>query len=224
VLVLEGARPNGDIVSARKGIGQYFLEVTGKAAHAGAEPERGVSAILELAHKTIALHGLNGMRPGINVNVGVVEGGIRPNVIAEQARAEIDMRVVTRADIAPVEQALREIAARATVAGTHATLSGNIQNPPMEKTRATAFLAELAQRAARRVGFEVRDAMSGGGSDGNFCAEAGTPVLDGLGPVGGADHSPDEYLEVDSIVPRTTMLVELVQLIAREREALRKLR
>ena len=214
-LVLEAARENGAIVSARKGVGHYTITVRGKAAHAGVEPEKGANAILALAHHTIAFQALNGFRPGLTVNVGVVRGGTKTNVVAETATADVDVRILRAADAAPLEQAMREILARAVVPGTTAELGGNISNPPMEKTDATARLAALAKQAARELGFEIEDVATGGASDGNYTASFGVPTLDGLGPVGGRGHNAiEEFVDANSIVPRTALLAKLIVAIA----------
>jgi glutamate carboxypeptidase len=210
-LVLEGARESGAIVSARKGVGTYTITVRGKPSHAGVEPEKGASAIHALAQYITALKALNGFRPGLTVNVGVVRGGTRSNVVAENAEAEIDVRFPRLADVAPFEQAVRDALAQVVVPGAVAELSGGLKNPPMEKTEAIAHLAQLAQNAARELGFQVEDVMTGGGSDGNYTASLGTPTLDGLGPVGGNGHNAlDEYLNADTIVPRAAMLAKLI--------------
>jgi glutamate carboxypeptidase len=210
-LVLEGARESGAIVSARKGVGTYTITVRGKPAHAGVEPEKGASAIHALAQYITALKALNDFRPGLTVNVGVVRGGTRSNVVAENAEAEIDVRFPRLADVAPFEQAVRDALAQVVVPGAVAELSGGLKNPPMEKTEAIAHLAQLAQNAARELGFQVEDVMTGGGSDGNYTASLGTPTLDGLGPVGGNGHNAlDEYLNADTIVPRAAMLAKLI--------------
>lgn len=216
-LVLEPARENGAIVSARKGVGQYTFTVHGKSAHAGVEPEKGANANLALAHHILAFQALNGFRPGLTVNVGVVRGGTRPNVVSETATAEVDVRIVRADDAAPLEQAMREILAREVVPGTRAELSGGISNPPMEKTPATARLVELAKQAARELGFEIEDVATGGGSDGNYTAALGVPTLDGLGPVGGRGHNAlEEYVDANSIVPRTALLAKLIVAIAQQ--------
>jgi glutamate carboxypeptidase len=151
----------------------------------------------------------------LTLNVGVVRGGTKSNVVADSAEAQIDVRIVRAADAAPLEQAMREAIAREVVPGTSAELSGGISNPPMEKTDATARLVELAQTAARELGFEIQDVATGGGSDGNYTAGLGTPTLDGLGPVGGKSHNAmEEYLVMDSVVPRTAMLAKLIIAIA----------
>jgi glutamate carboxypeptidase len=211
VLVLEPGRANGDIVSARKGIAFFDLQIEGRAAHAGVEPQKGRSAIVALAHHTIALQGLTETRPGLTVNVGVVEGGMGRNVIAPRASAQIDLRARTLADLEATIAAMQAQAALSVVPDTQATLTGRISHPPMERTPAVAQLAAWCQEAARAAGFEVRDAATGGGSDGNTTAALGVPTLDGLGPVGGAAHSADEYVEIRSIVPRTAMLAGLIK-------------
>ena len=213
VLVLEAGRENGDIVSARKGVAQFTVHVRGRAAHAGVEPHKGRNAIVELAHRIVALHGLNGTVPGATVNVGVVQGGTRSNVVPAAARADVDVRAVDRASLDAIIGAVRACIAQMTVPDTAATLEGGVTHPPMEKTPASARLVEWCQAAARDAGFDVRDAATGGGSDGNTTAALGVPTLDGLGPVGGLDHSPDEYVSIPSIAPRTAMLAGLMQRI-----------
>ncbi|MCI0476953.1 MAG: M20 family metallopeptidase [Anaerolineales bacterium] len=220
-LVLEAARENGAIVSARKGVGHYTITVRGKAAHAGVEPEKGANANLALAQHVIAFQALNGFRPGLTVNVGVIRGGTKPNVVAETATADVDVRIVRAADAAPLEQAMRDILARAIVPGTTAELGGYVANPPMEKTEATTRLVELAQRAARELGFEIEDVATGGGSDGNYTASLGVPTLDGLGPVGGRGHNAvEEFVDANSIVPRTALLAKLIVAIAEQKRGL----
>ncbi|NTU78952.1 MAG: M20 family metallopeptidase [Chloroflexales bacterium] len=209
-LVLEAGRENGDIVSARKGNGLFTLSVEGRAAHAGVEPEKGASAVLALAHQIIALQALNGSRPGVTVNVGVIAGGSVPNAVPDQAQAQVDVRVVSPADTAPVEAAIRAIAGEERVPGTRATVGGGWGFSPMARTPAIERLAALAKRCAHELGFSVEDAATGGVSYANLLAGAGLPVLDGLGPVGGHDHSPREYIDEASIVPRTALLALLV--------------
>lgn len=205
-LVLEAARENGDIVSARKTSAHLVLEVQGKEAHAGVEPWKGANAILALAQQIAALQGLNGMRPGVTVNVGVVRGGTLSNVVPGSARAEIDVRAASQADMGPLRTAIERIAGTPYVPGTRAHLSGEWRTMPMAKTPAIAALVSRARSCARELGFHVMDAATGGISYANVIAGAGVPVLDGLGPIGGLDHSPDEYILVSSIVPRTALL------------------
>ncbi|HMQ29259.1 MAG TPA: M20/M25/M40 family metallo-hydrolase, partial [Chloroflexaceae bacterium] len=209
-LVLEAGRENGDIVGARKGNGLFTLAVEGRAAHAGVEPEKGASAVLALAHQVVALQALNNVWPGVTVNVGVVAGGSVPNAVPDHATAQVDVRVARPEDMPPVEAAIRAIAAEARVPGTRTSVGGGWGFPPMARTPAIAALAALAKSCAGELGFSVDDAATGGVSYANLLAGYGLPVLDGLGPVGGHDHSPREYIEVASIVPRTALLALLV--------------
>jgi glutamate carboxypeptidase len=209
-LVLECARANGDIVSARKGIADYHVTITGRAAHAGVEPEKGRSAIVEAAHRILELHALNGRWPTVTCNVGVVEGGTRPNVVPERCRLKIDLRAQTTAAFEAARRELERILETRTLEGTAAGWKRIAGHPVMEKGPASARLVSLAQSVASELGFEVRDAATGGASDANTTAAAGLPTLDGLGPIGGDDHSRDEWLDVSSIVPRTTLLAGLM--------------
>ena len=215
-LVLECARANGDIVSSRKGVADLHIKIAGRAAHAGVEPEKGRSAVLEAAHKIVALHALNGRWPGVTVNAGVVEGGTRPNVVAEQALLKVDLRAVTRESMEEAEGAIREIAAGSTVADVTAEVEEHGRHWPMEKLERSSRLVEHAQALAGRLGFELRDAATGGASDANTTSGMGVPTIDGLGPVGGNDHSPAEYLELDSVVPRVTLLAALLVAAGRD--------
>jgi glutamate carboxypeptidase len=212
-LVLECARANGDIVSARKGIADYQVEITGRAAHAGVEPEKGRSAVVEAAHQVLALTALNGRWPSVTVNVGVIEGGTRPNVVAARCALKVDLRAASVAEFEAAASELERIVTTPSVDGTHATLHRVAGHQPMERSPAIARLVGLAQQIAGELGFGVNDAATGGASDANTCAAAGLPVLDGLGPVGGDDHSPDEWLDVTSIVPRTALLAGLISRI-----------
>jgi glutamate carboxypeptidase len=218
-LVLESARANGDIVSARKGVLDIRLVVRGRAAHAGVEPEKGRSAVVEAAHKTLALSALNGRWPGVTVNVGVVAGGTRPNVVAEECTLHLDLRATTRAHLDEAIGEIERIAAETTVSDVTCEVVPGNGFAPMEKSGGTAELAERAISLAGRLGFELRDVATGGASDANTIAGLGVPVLDGLGPIGGNDHAPGEYLELDSIVPRVTLLAALMLELARSGSA-----
>jgi glutamate carboxypeptidase len=208
--VLEAARENGDIVSARKTSAHFVLEVRGKEAHAGVEPWKGANAILAISQQIAALQALNGMRPGVTVNVGVVHGGTLSNVVPGAARAEIDVRASRQDDLGTVKAAIERIAATPYVPGTTSSIEGDWRGPPMTKTPAMTALATLAGSCARELGFEVEDVATGGISYANAIAASGVPVLDGLGPIGGLDHSPDEYVLASSIVPRTALLALLL--------------
>jgi glutamate carboxypeptidase len=209
-LVLEAGRENGDIVGARKGGGNFVLETHGRAAHAGVEPEQGAHAVLALAHHIVALQALNGLRDGVTVNVGVIAGGSVPNAVPDYAQAVIDTRVVRPEDIDPLVAALRAEAARTIVPGVRAELGGGWGAQPMAYTPAIAALAQLTDVCAQELGFRVQAAQTGGVSYANYLASLGLPVLDGLAPIGGLDHSPREYIQVSSIVPRTALLALLM--------------
>jgi len=220
-LVLEAARANGDIVSARKGGGVYHLTVRGRQAHAGVEPEKGANAIVELAGCIQELTALNGLHPGTTVNVGVIEGGTQSNVVPDRATAEVDVRFSTAAAGQALDRAIHRVGSAPKVPGTRVEVSGGIEKGPMEKTPAVAYLVELAQGVAAQIGVAFNDVQTGGNSDGNHMAEQGLPVLDGLGPIGGDDHSPTEFLDADSIVPRTALLAGLIASIATHRDQLK---
>jgi glutamate carboxypeptidase len=213
-LVLECARANGDIVSARKGNVTLRAHVVGRAAHAGVEPEKGRSAILEAARQVVALEALNGRWAGVTLNVGVIRGGTRANVVPDEATYEIDLRSPTRPAMVAAEAELRAIAARPIVADTTTSVEVVSRHWPMEKLRQSERLVAHAVASAGRLGFPLRDAATGGASDGNTTAGLGVPTLDGLGPIGGLDHSPGEYVEIASIVPRTTLLAGLLLAVA----------
>jgi glutamate carboxypeptidase len=215
-LVMEAGRENGDIVGSRKGSGNYVLEVHGKSAHAGVEPHKGASAVVALAQQITALHLLNGMRPGVTLNVGVISGGTVFNAVPDYAQATIDVRCINAEDMQPAADAIEQIAGTTYVAGTRAVLTGGWHAPPMVRTPAIARLAALASTCAAELGFHVNAAATGGVSYANMLAAMGLPVLDGLGPIGGLDHSPDEYILVSSIVPRTALLALLMLREAQE--------
>jgi len=212
-LVLECARANGDFVSSRKGILDVELRIEGRAAHAGVEPEKGRSALLEAAHKVIALHALNGRWPGVTVNAGVIHGGTRPNVVTERCAIQVDLRAVQREHLEAVEAAVRAIAVASTVPDTTCEVVEMGRFWPMEKLPRSARLVEHTIALAAGLGFATTDAATGGASDANTTSGLGVASIDGLGPVGGNDHSPLEYLELDSIAPRTALVAALIRAI-----------
>jgi glutamate carboxypeptidase len=215
--VLEAGRENGDIVSQRKGITTVRVELTGRSAHAGVEPERGRNALLDGALKTVDLQALNGKLPGATVNVGVLSGGTRPNVVPEACLMEIDVRAWDEPVLAEVRNRVVRIVTTPKVPGVEARVDVEIEYPPMELRPSTERLVELAGQIAEELGFDLSGAKTGGGSDANVIAAAGTPVLDGLGPVGGDDHGPDEWVDLESAPWRVALLAGL---IARSHEAL----
>ncbi|HEV8545163.1 MAG TPA: M20 family metallopeptidase [Candidatus Limnocylindrales bacterium] len=214
--VLECARANGDIVSSRKGILDARITVHGRAAHAGVEPEKGRSAILTAADLVPRLHALNGRWPGVTVNVGVIGGGTRPNVVAEQCRLEVDVRAVRREDLEAAEATIVELLGDLAVPDTTAELEPMARWWPMEKLVRSGRLVDHAVALAGRLGFDLKDTSTGGASDANSTAGLGVPSLDGLGPIGGNDHSPSEYLDLTSVVPRTALFAALLLAVGRD--------
>jgi glutamate carboxypeptidase len=208
VLVPEPATPSGALKTARKGWGLFRLATTGRAAHAGANPEAGVSAIEELAHQTLRLHSLTDHHLGTTVNVGVVRGGSRPNVIAAQAEAEVDLRVATLAEAERVLPLIHGL--QPELKESRVEVTGGLNRPPMERTAGNASLFERARALARGLGFEVSDAASGAASDGNFSTALGIPTLDGLGAVGVGPHAEDERIEIGSLPDRAALIACLL--------------
>ncbi len=207
-LVLEPAMHSaGRLKTTRKGGGDFTVRVTGKAAHAGLEPEKGVSAILELAHVIRKLHALSEPGSGVTVNVGTITGGIRPNVIAPEASAEVDVRVPTLKDARRVEHAIRAIGA--SLPGASVEVRGVMDRPPMEQTPGNRRLWGLAREAGTELGLEIEESASGGGSDGNTTSLY-TPTLDGLGAVGAGAHAIHEHVVVDRMPERAALVALLL--------------
>lgn len=206
--VLEPPAPGGRVKTGRKGTGIYAIKVEGKAAHAGLEPEKGASAILELARQTERLHALNLSGSGITLNVGVVHGGTRSNVVAAQAEGEIDVRFATEAESREIDRILSTL--KPVDERTKVFVSGGINRPPLERTPAVVELFEKARSVAAFLGFELGEAQVGGASDGNFLAAMGIPVLDGLGISGDGAHAVHEHIEVDDIARRGALLTGLL--------------
>ncbi|MEA2598284.1 MAG: glutamate carboxypeptidase, partial [Thermomicrobiales bacterium] len=218
VLTLEAARENGDIVTARKATRWLTVEAHGKAAHAGVEPEKGRSATLALANVIVETFKLNGMKDGMTVNPGRIEGGTNPNVVADYAKALFDLRAWSVRDLNELTDVFRETATKPWVPDAQVVVhaDGGAGMPAMERTPGTVRLEEHAIRIARELGFPLKGAKTGGGSDVSFACHAGTPGLDGLGPIGGLDHGPDEYILQSSIVPRTALLAKLLTAIGED--------
>jgi len=208
VLVTEPARDGGKIVTGRKGVGRFEVFIKGMPAHAGTRPQDGRSAIRELANVIQALEAMNDLKRGVTVNVGVVKGGTRPNVIAEEAYAEVDLRVPTFADADELVPKILNLQSRGD--GVSVKVIGGLNRPPYEKGNAGAALFEHAKELAAEIGFELRDMFTGGGSDGNFTA-AHTATLDGLGVDGKGAHTHYEQLYISSIAPRARLLHRLFQ-------------
>jgi glutamate carboxypeptidase len=212
VLVLEPALPGGVLKTSRKGCGEYELVVRGEAAHAGVDPGKGVSAIRELARQILAIETLQDPSRGVSVNVGVIEGGSRTNVVAAEARARIDVRAPTRIDANRVDAALRALTPH--LRGATLQLDGGFGRPPMERTPGVARLYAIAEAAGAELEQTVGEGTTGGGSDGNFCAALGVPTLDGLGAIGDGAHALHEYVHVPALVPRAALVARIIQHIA----------
>ncbi len=215
-LVLECARANGDFVSSRKGIADLRLSVHGRAAHAGVEPEVGRNAILAGARMVERIQGLNGRWAGVTANVGVFQSGSRPNIVPDLANLEVDIRGVTRLELESAIAAIHAIAAAPGVPDVTVEITQMAGWQPMEKLERSGRLADHVKAIAERLGFSTTDVGTGGASDANTTSGMGVPSIDGLGPIGGRDHSPDEYLEISSIVPRTTLLAALLLAAGRD--------
>jgi len=208
VLVTEPARDGGKIVTGRKGVARFEVFVTGVPAHAGSRPQDGRSAIRELANVIQALEAMTDIKRGITVNVGVVRGGTKPNVIAEEAYAEVDLRVMTIADADEFVPKILNLKSRSE--GVSVKVTGELNRPPYEKGNAGTALYEHAKTLAAEIGFELVDTFTGGGSDGNFTAPF-TATLDGLGVDGQGAHTHYEQLYISSIEPRARLLHRLYQ-------------
>ncbi len=213
VLTLEAARANGDIVTARKGVYAFSAEAFGRSAHSGVEPEKGRSAILALAQQVVALHALNDPERGISLNVGKIEGGRQRNVVPDHARIEFEARAFTRADLTATADKVLAIFARQPVPDVTFEVSYEPSHPPMPRTPAVAKLESLAISLGAELGFSLKGASTGGAADAAFAVDEGVPALDGMGPIGGLDHGPDEYILKSSIVPRTALLARLIMAI-----------
>ena len=208
VLVTEPARDGGKIVTGRKGVARFEIFIKGVPAHAGTRPEDGRSAIRELGNIIQTLEAMNDIKRGVTVNVGVVRGGTKPNVIAEEAYAEVDMRVPTLADADELVPKILNLKSRTE--GVSVKVTGELNRPPYEKGNAGAALYEHAKTLAAEIGFDLIDTSTGGGSDGNFTA-AHTATLDGLGVDGKGAHTHYEQLYISSIEPRARLLHRLYQ-------------
>ena len=216
-LVFECARPNGDIVSARNGSLNLRVDIVGRSAHAGVEPEYGRSAILEAAHQVIALQAMGSRLPGVTANVGVISGGTRSNVVPDTASYDVNLRAPSRRLMEAAEAEVRNTVGRPTVEGTQSSVRELGRLWPMEKLEGTKRLADHAISIGRTLGFDVKDAFTRGSSDACTIAALGVPTLDGLGPVGGLWHNPDEYIELDSLSHRIALAACLIAAIASDR-------
>jgi glutamate carboxypeptidase len=207
VLVLEPAQGLA-YKTARKGVGQYHVEVTGVGAHSGVDFERGHSAVLELAKLVQTISGFTNLTRKLTVNCGVIAGGTRSNVVASSAYAEVDVRIAKASDAAYVEKLFRGI--KVSDPECKLTITGGINRPPMERKAGTIALFKRARAFAAELGFVLEEAATGGGSDGNFTAALGVPTLDGMGAVGDGAHAAHESVVIEHLVPRTALLAAMI--------------
>ncbi|MGO9403690.1 MAG: M20 family metallopeptidase [Terriglobales bacterium] len=212
VLVLEPSYGfQGAVKTARKGVGEYLVKVTGKASHAGLDFQKGVNAILELARQIEKISSFTELKKGLTLNVGVVSGGSRTNVVPAEASAQVDVRIARMKDAAGIDQKLRSL--RPFNRKCKIEISGGINRPPMERTAGVAALYAQAVAIARDLGWKLGEAAVGGGSDGNFTAGLGIPTLDGLGGVGDGAHAPYEHILISELPRRAALLAGLIETV-----------
>jgi glutamate carboxypeptidase len=208
VLVMEPCLPGGALKTFRKGVGRFTVTAYGVAAHAGVDYSKGVSAIRELAHQVTALYKLNDPAKGTTVNVGVIRGGSRSNVVADHAEMEVDVRVASVAEGERLDALVHGL--KPKTRGASLQVTGGINRPPLERTAKIVALFERAKVLAAEIGIELTQGETGGGSDGSFTAALGIPTLDGLGPDGAGPHALHEHVLIESLVPRAALLTQLV--------------
>ena len=194
--------------TARKGVGHYTVRVTGVSAHAGVDFQRGHSAVLELAKLIQTISNFTDLKRGLTVNCGVIAGGTRSNVIASEAHAEVDVRIARASDAALVQRLFRKL--KVSDKACKLEITGGINRPPMERKTGTIALFKQAQKLAAQLGFDLDEAATGGGSDGNFTAALGIPTLDGMGAVGEGAHAAHENIVVEHLIPRTALLAAMI--------------
>jgi glutamate carboxypeptidase len=210
VLVLEPSYGlHGAVKTARKGVGEYTLKVTGKAAHSGLDFEKGESAIVELARQIAEITKLIDLKRGLTLNVGLIQGGTRVNVIPAEATATLDVRIARMKDAAGIDRKLRSL--RPFNRKCKLAVSGGVNRPPMERTAGVAALYKTASEIAKQLGWKLEEAAVGGGSDGNFTAGLGIPTLDGLGGVGEGAHAPHESILIAELPRRAALLAGLIE-------------
>jgi glutamate carboxypeptidase len=210
-LVLEPPIPGGTIKTGRKGVGEFELIIRGRSAHAGNDPRAGISAITEMAHQILAINKLNDYERGTTVNVGVARGGVLSNVIAAEAHAFVDMRFRTVDEGERITDAMSHL--QPVIDGARIEMRGGINRPPLVRTAETGALFEHAKQLASEIGFDLKEGSVGGGSDGNFIAALGVPVLDGLGVDGAGAHAEHEHIIISDIPRRAALLARLIETI-----------
>jgi len=212
VLDFEPAWPGGAVKTSRKGAGSFTLTAIGRASHAGADFWKGANAVLELARRCLEASALTDLGRGVTVNVGVIRGGLRSNVVPDRAEAEIDVRYAALEDGRRVEEALRRL--RSEDAAVTLRVTGRLSYPPLERGPHVLAVYERARRLAARIGLDLAEAATGGASEASFAAALGIPTLDGLGPDGDGAHAEDEHVRLASLVPRVAIAAALVAELA----------
>jgi len=215
-LVVEPGRLGWGIVTGRKGVGRFRLTVKGKKAHAGTRPQDGINAIVELSHKIIELDTLNDYDRGVTLNTGVITGGTTANTVPDSAEASIDIRFKTKDDGERLVNRIREICGKSYINGSEISLEGGITRPPMERTKKNIELFNILKGIGTEMGLDLNEVYTGGGSDGNFTGSMGIPTIDSLGPIGTGTHSEREYIELDTMIPKTILLSDLIYRLSKE--------
>jgi glutamate carboxypeptidase len=211
VFVCEPSGPGGALKTARKGVGGFVIQVTGRAAHSGLDFEKGQSAIQELAHQIHAISRLTDLKRGITLNVGVIRGGTRTNVVPGEAVAEVDLRIAQESDGPLMERKVKSL--KAVNRNCKLRIEGGVNRPPLERTKEVAALFHTAQQIADELGFPLKEIAVGGGSDGNFTAGIGIPTLDGLGAVGDGAHASHEHVIAAELPRRAALLAGLIDIV-----------
>ena len=217
VLVLEAGRANGNLVNKRKGIGRYHITIHGVAAHAGVDHKSGCNAIEELAHWILALQGRTDYEKETTLNIGQVSGGTSISAVPDEAKAALDIRFYDKKEADDIEAMMQKMVLHPKVKGTKASVTGGITRPAMVPTEKTMKLCQAIDTIGKELKVNFGWMASGGGSDGSFAAAIGTPTIDGLGPVGGGAHSPDEYMEIDTVIPRYQLLCKTIEYILHDK-------
>lgn len=212
VLVLEPSLPGGALKTARKGVGRFTVKAIGRAAHAGVDPGKGVNAVEEISRQILKLQQMTDSTRKTTVTVGIVQGGTRPNVVPAEAAAEVDVRIASIEEAGRIAAMIKALSPE--LPGARLEIRGGINRPPMERNTETDHLFRAAREIAAEFGLDLKEGSTGGASDGNFTSAIGIPTLDGLGAVGGGAHAIDEWIEIDSLPQRATLLAGLIQYCA----------